>query len=381
MNHGPDDRSTADRIVGLARDGGFDLAGIASMEALKDPHLDAWLERGFHGEMRYLTHHATRRRDPKILFKRVESVLAVAAEYGDGGDSPTDAAVGNISRYAIIDDYHVTLGERLRAVEMKIRGAFPAIHTRAFVDAGPFNEKHAAVMAGLGFIGKHTNFIRQGRGSWFFLGMILLGAKLPPTGSLAKDRCGHCTRCIAACPTDAIVAPYVLDARRCISYLTIELEGPIPLEFREAIGNRIFGCDDCQLVCPWNRFAQRPASEPFQPRAGLQGRTLESWLASSEADFTATFRGSTIARIGHARFLRNVLIAAGNSGDGGLVPAVTRALSHRAPVVRGAAAWALGRLGGAAAHAALAHTSAAEADADVLHEVRAALGRSSVTAP
>jgi epoxyqueuosine reductase len=362
--------------IAAAREAGFADARAVPLDDFRDAGLRGWLDAGFHGVMAYLERFLPFREAPRRAYPKYRAALVAFAEYGDAPNA-VPAGAGRIARYALGRDYHDVLKARLRAVQRRLRERLPDLWTRPFVDTGPLNEKLAAAASGLGWVGKHTNVIVRGRGSYGVLSLLLLGADLPAPPAAAKDYCGRCTRCIAACPTGAIVAPYVLDARRCVSYLTIELQGPIPREFRAAIGDRIFGCDDCQEACPWNRFATRAPDEPFRPRDGLQGRPLAAWLALDAASFDETFRESAVRRAGYASFVRNVLVAAGNAAalrtDRALFDAVARRLGDPAPVVRGAAAWALGARGGADAAALLKERLPIENDADVLQEIHAAL--------
>jgi epoxyqueuosine reductase len=300
------------------------------------------------------------------------SIVVVAMNYHSAVPSTHSADQGCISRYAWGDEYHDILGRRLAAFQADLEERFPGMQGRWYVDTGPVLEKAWAEQAGLGWIGKHTNVINRALGSWIFLGAIVVDLEL--TGAAPHgDYCGTCTACIDVCPTDAIVAPYVLDARRCISYLTIENRGPIPTEYRVPIGNRIFGCDDCQDVCPWNRFAHESAqARLFYPAAGNDAPGLVELLALDREGFRARFRNSPVLRAKHGGFLRNVAVALGNSGDRSAVPALVARLDHAEALVRGHVAWALGRLGGDDAHAALRDRLAVEQDAWVRDEIIAA---------
>jgi epoxyqueuosine reductase len=360
-------------VLSAARAAGFDRAAVVPLSALGEVSLDGWLEAGRQGEMRYLERHARVRRDPAAAFPGFRSAVIAVTEYGAAGEAPADPSAGNIARYALSDDYHETVKTRLRGLGDALRAASPGLRTRPLVDANPLNEKVLARIGGLGFVGKHSNLILEGRGSWFFCGVLLLSEELDGREPMARNRCGLCTRCIDVCPTGAIVEPYVVDARLCISYLTIELEGAIPRELRPAVGNRIFGCDDCQEACPWNRFAKREVREPFTPRAGLQGRPLAEWLEIEAPEFDALFAHSAVARAGHRGFLRNVLVAAGNSQNPNLLPLVARRLGDPDALIRAHAAWALGRLGGAPAAEILRSALAAETDVEVRSELGAAL--------
>ncbi len=319
------------RIVELARAAGFDLCGIAPAAEFPElAHLNEWLERGYAGEMRYL--HDPRRRSPELAMEGARSVIVCALNYNTAlpysTESPALAGAqagprGWISRYAWGDDYHHVLGEKLETLIAQMRGEFPQpFAARAYVDTGPIVERVAAKSAGLGWLAKNTCLINQELGSWLFLGVIVTTLELAaPPGAAeapAPDLCGNCSLCIDACPTGAIVEPYVLDARRCISYLTIELRGAIPRELREPMGRHVFGCDICQDVCPWNRRALATGLANFQPRQG-GAHTLFSpdldWLISlSEEEFRAMFRGSPVKRTKWRGLLRNACVAIANSG-------------------------------------------------------------------
>src|SRR5580692_7232010 len=321
----------AARTLELARAAGFDLCGIAPAAEFPElAQIDEWLERGYAGEMRYL--HDARRRSPAHAMQGARSVIVCALNYNTAlpssmearaPSSPQSSPRGWISRYAWGDDYHHVLGEKLEALMQNLRGEITqSFEARAYVDTGPIVERVAAKYAGLGCLAKNTCLINEELGSWLFLGVIVtsldLAAPLDSAETPAPDLCGNCSLCIDACPTSAIVEPYVLDARRCISYLTIELRGAIPLEFRESIGRHVFGCDICQDVCPWNRRAPATALPNFQPRQP-EGRSLFSpdleWLVSlKEEEFRAAFRGSPVKRAKWRGMVRNACIALGNSG-------------------------------------------------------------------
>ncbi len=309
--------------------------------------LSEFLGRGYHGDMGWLAGTAARRGDPQVLWPEARTIIVLGVNYAPEGD-PLAAMDrperGAVSVYARGRDYHDTLKRRLRALAHWIDGLWPGA-LKLFVDTAPVMEKPLAQLAGIGWQGKHTNLVSRGFGSWLFLGEIYLSLALEPDGA-EPDRCGSCRRCLDACPTAAFTAPHQLDARRCISYLTIEHKGMIPIEFRAAIGNRIYGCDDCLAVCPWNKFA-RTAHEPdFLPREELTAPRLADLAALDDAQFRRRFAGSPIKRIGRDRFLRNVLIAIGNAppGNVGLVAAARRCLDDPAPLVRAAAVWALSRV-------------------------------------
>jgi epoxyqueuosine reductase len=338
----------AARIRTWGRELGFQAVGIAGTDLrLAERRLLTWLAAGWHGEMAWMARHGTRRSRPDELVPGTLSVVSARMDYLPGG-TPAAAAladpdVGYVARYALGRDYHTLVRRRLQRLAERIAGAVGPFGYRVFVDSGPVLEKPLAEQAGLGWTGKHTNLIDPKAGSWFFLGEVYTDLPLSPD-TPARDHCGRCEACIAACPTGAIVAPYRLDARRCIAYLTIELEGPIPLELRPLIGNRVFGCDDCQLVCPWNRFARPTAEAAFQPRHGLDAPALVDLMAWSEAELLARATGSALRRLGHVRWLRNVAVALGNAPTS---PAVLAALAARSDhpdaLVREHVAWALGR--------------------------------------
>lgn len=306
---------------------GFQQIGVASVDlGPEEARLDAWLEQGMHGTMEWMQRHGHRRSRPNDLVPGTVRVISARMDYlpADGADA--EAVVnaphlGYVSRYALGRDYHKVLRQRLQRLAERIGEAVGPHGYRVFVDSAPVMEKPLARNAGLGWVGKHTNLINREAGSWFFLGEIYTDVPLPVDQAHAEDHCGRCTACIDVCPTQAIVAPYQLDARRCISYLTIELRGSIPVELRALMGNRIYGCDDCQLVCPWNRFA-RPTAEPdFDVRHGLDAARLIALFAWSEADFLRYTEGSAIRRIGYQCWLRNVAVALGNA------PTTTEALA------------------------------------------------------
>ncbi len=358
-------------LLDLAATQGLRLGATLSLAEGRDDRILAWLARGHAGEMAWLSRNTVARTDPAAFFAPLASLAVFLLDYGPGPPPSPDPRIGNISRYALGDDYHDVLKERLFAVLDGLRAAEPDVRGRVFVDTGPLLEKVLAERAGLGFQGRHTNLIREGHGSWFFLGEILLDRPLPP-GRPAPTRCGTCDRCLPACPTGAIVAPFVLDARRCISYLTIELRGPMPADLRPLIGHRIFGCDDCQEVCPWNRFAIREPIAGFRPREGFRSTTLVAWLGLDRDDFARIFRKSPVLRARHAGFLRNVAVAIGNSGDRSAAPAVMERFPAVEPLVRRHLAWALGRLGGRGVRDFLAHVAATDPDSDVRAEAEAA---------
>jgi epoxyqueuosine reductase len=324
---------------------GFDLAGIVPAEpAASSAFFERWLAEGRHGEMGYLSRNVERRADPRHLLPGAKSIIVVACNYHADEPSP-GLRQGRIARYALGDDYHDVIGGKLAALIEAIRALVPGAQAKACVDTAPVLERELAQRAGLGWIGKNTMLLNRRFGQWLFLGEILLDVALRPDAPEIRDRCGRCTRCIAACPTHAIVAPRELDARRCISYLTIELKGPIPLELRPFIGNRIFGCDDCLEVCPWNRFAQQAREAGFSPRVDLTMPELLDLLELDEEEFQRRFARSPILRAKRRGLLRNVCVALGNAGDPRAVPALKRTMEDAEPLVCEHAVWALEQIG------------------------------------
>ena len=337
-----------------ARRLGFVATGMASAgpDSRRGVRLEEWLGDGRHGSMEWMETRKEQRAAPQTLWPEARSVIALGMSYAPAHDPLALAGApdrGRVSVYAQGGDYHDTVKKALKAfarwlVAEAARRGLGDIGVKVFVDTAPVMEKPLGEAAGLGWQGKHTNLVSRAHGSWLFLGSIYTTLELAPDAP-HEDRCGSCTRCLAACPTDAFPAPGQLDARRCISYLTIEHKGPIPLEFRAAIGNRIYGCDDCLAVCPWNKFADAAAANrAFLPRAELAAPRLGELLALDDAGFRRLFSGSPIKRIGRNRFVRNCLIAAGNSGDAGLFGAVEALRGDPDPVVAEAADWALERL-------------------------------------
>ncbi|MGH6870426.1 MAG: tRNA epoxyqueuosine(34) reductase QueG [Rhizomicrobium sp.] len=339
--------STADprqaiRAAALAE--GFDVVRFARAEAppAAPGNLDAFLEQGRHGDMAWLAANAARRADPRVLWADAKSIVVLGVNYGPGETEEIAAGRGAISVYARGDDYH----DVIKAMLKRLAAGIVAAHggeVKVFVDTAPVMEKPLAQAAGAGWQGKHTNLVSRDFGSWLFLGSIFTTLDLPPEEAEA-DHCGACRRCLDACPTAAFTGPYEIDARRCISYLTIEHKGHIAREFRAAMGNRIYGCDDCLAVCPWNKFAVTAREARLHARAELKQPRLADLARLDDAAFRALFRGSPIKRIGRDRFVRNVLIAIGNSGDAALTAEAERLLDDASPLVRAMAAWALGRL-------------------------------------
>jgi epoxyqueuosine reductase len=336
------------RIKAEAARLGFTSCAITRADAIPEAagRLTSWLEAGNHGEMGWMEARAEQRGSPQGLWPETRSVIMLGMSYAPLRDPLALAAHpdrGRISVYAQGQDYHDVVKRALKALGRWLAQE-AGVPLKVFVDTAPVMEKPLAAAAGLGWQGKHTNLVSRSEGSWLFLGAIFTTAELiadPP----GRDRCGSCDACQRACPTDAFPAPYRLDARRCISYLTIEHKGPIPEDLRPGIGNRIYGCDDCLAVCPWNKFAQvARANRAFLPRAELTAPALADLLALDDASFREVFAGSPIKRIGRGRMVRNAAIAAGNSGDERLVPALEKLVADEDPVVADAARWALGQL-------------------------------------
>lgn len=345
----PDPASLARDIRAWGADLGFQQIDIADIELTEaEAHLVAWLDRNRQGEMTYMQRHGTRRSRPAELLPGTIRVISARMDYWprhaqDATQTLSDRTLGYVSRYATGRDYHKLMRGRLQKLCDRIADRTGPFGYRVFTDSAPVLEKALAEKAGLGWIGKHTNLINRAAGSWFFLGEIYTDLPLPVDAS-AGNHCGTCSACIAACPTGAIVAPYELDARRCISYLTIELRGPIPVELRPHIGNRIYGCDDCQLVCPWNRFAQPSAEPDFAPRNSLNASELVALFAWTEDDFLHRTEGSAIRRIGYECWLRNIAVALGNApATSEVIAALEARRDYPSALVREHVAWALDR--------------------------------------
>jgi epoxyqueuosine reductase len=326
---------------------GFDCAGVTDPNAIADAgkHFHAFIEAGGHGDMDWLAARPERRADPRVLWPHVRSIIMLGVNYGPD-ENPLailqQRSRGAISVYAQGDDYHDLIKKRLKALARWLV-ATSGGEVKVFVDTAAVMEKPLAQAAGLGWQGKHTNLVSRGFGSWLFLGAIFTTLDLPRDAA-DGDHCGSCQACLDICPTAAFPAPYRLDVRRCISYLTIESKGPIPREFRKAIGNRIYGCDDCLAVCPWNKFAQSGREIKLAARENLRAPQLAELVRLDDAAFRALFAKSPVKRIGRDRFIRNVLIAIGNSEDAALAEEAERLLSDDSALVRGAAVWALSQL-------------------------------------
>jgi len=342
----------AERIRRWGLELGFDQIGIADTDLVDyETRLEAWLDAGNHGEMEWMAQHGRKRSRPALLRPGTRSVIAARMDYWPADATAVEDLLGDpekacISRYAVGRDYHKVLRSRLKKLALRVEEEIGPFGYRVFTDSAPVLEKPLAEKAGLGWIGKHTNLLNRHAGSWFFLGEIYTDLELPPDEPVS-DHCGSCRRCIDICPTRAITAPYQLDARRCISYLTIELKGTIPEEFRRPIGNRIYGCDDCQMVCPWNRYAQHSRIDDFRPRKDLDAGDLVDLFAWDEATFLARTEGTAIRRIGHERWLRNIAVALGNAPSRApVIEALRMRADHPSPLVREHVEWALAQHGG-----------------------------------
>jgi epoxyqueuosine reductase len=345
-----DVRTVVESIRRWAHELGFQHAAVAKIALAEDEaHLSSWLKRGFHGTMSYMQRNTYKRAHPELLVPGTISVISLRMDYMRGSiedallllDKPHKAYV---SRYALGRDYHKILRSRQKRLARRIEELVGPFGYRVFTDSAPVLERALARNAGLGWIGKHTNLINRYDGSFFFLGEIFTNLPLESELIFESDHCGSCTRCIDICPTNAIVAPFKLDARRCISYLTIEHKGSIPEALRPLIGNRIFGCDDCQLVCPWNRYAKMSAVTDFAPRHGLDDPDLVNLFSKSGSEFDALTEGSALRRVSYEQWLRNIAVAMGNAPfDRGIVRALQNRRDHPSALVREHVEWALAR--------------------------------------
>lgn len=335
------------QLEGWGHDLGFQQLGISNIDLTEaESHLQQWLGQSYHGEMEWMASHGLKRSRPALLEAGTCSVISVRMDYFPPATADSELVLNHpelayISRYALGRDYHKVLKSRLKQLAKQIQQSVGDFGYRVFVDSAPVLEKPIAVKAGLGWVGKHSNILNRDAGSWFFLGEIYTDLELPETGA-QQEHCGHCTACIEVCPTQAIVAPYQVDARRCISYLTIELKGSIPSEFRQAIGNRIYGCDDCQLICPWNRFSQVSTENDYQVRNGLDCERLLVLFAWTEDMFLEKMQGSPIRRIGYERWQRNLAIALGNAPSSPeIIPVLQAQLSNAGEMVAEHINWAI----------------------------------------
>lgn len=375
-----DIRSPAQVVKSEAARHGFDLVGVAPAVTPGGIHhfLD-WLERGYAGEMSYLPRREAAYRHPRHVLDGVRSVVMLTMNYGPSNrDESPPVGSGRVARYAQGElDYHELLWDRLTELAQAVSGQFPEARTRGVVDTAPLLERDFARLAGLGWFGKNTMLINKRQGSLFFLAALLTDLELDYDAPHDSSHCGTCTRCLEACPTDAFVAPYVLDARRCISYLTIEHRGPIDPALREGIGEWLFGCDVCQDVCPWNRKAPATRETAFHPQADLEAPDPIELLSLTEDDFRKRFRHTPLWRTKRSGLLRNAAIVLGNQRDPSSVPPLLGALGDVEPLVRGAAAWALGRFQLPECREALQARRAIEEDPIVIAELEAALASSS----
>ncbi|MBZ9938061.1 tRNA epoxyqueuosine(34) reductase QueG [Mesorhizobium sp. BR1-1-16] len=359
------------RLVADARREGFDALRITPPDAIPEAagRLSTFLADGHHASMNWMAETEARRADPRVLWPDVRAVVMLGLNYGPDTDPRAvlqQRDRGAISVYAQNRDYHDVIKGKLKLLAGRLASRTGA-EVKVFVDTAPLMEKPLAASAGLGWQGKHTNLVSREFGSWLFLGAILTALPLPPDAT-ERDHCGSCRACLDACPTSAFPTPYRLDARRCISYLTIEHDGPIPAEFRAAMGNRIYGCDDCLAACPWNKFAQAGAEMKLKARPELQAPRLADLAALDDQAFRALFTASPVKRIGRDRFVRNVLIAIGNTAEPSFLPVVRARLDDPAPVVRGAAVWALRQLAPGVWQAERLSRAGREADAAVREE-------------
>jgi len=351
MGHEPeiDFTSLADRIKHWGQDLGFDAVGITDTDLLEaEQHLQRWLNKGFHGDMQWMARHGSKRTRPEELVPGTIRVISVRMDYRPDEADPSlllqDPAAAFVSRYAVGRDYHKVMRSRLQKLARRIEEEAGPFGYRAFVDSAPVMEKALAEKAGLGWIGKHSNLLSREAGSWFFLGELYTDLPLPVDKPLS-DHCGDCRSCLDFCPTQAIVAPYQVDARRCISYLTIELDGPIPEQLRPLMGNRIYGCDDCQHYCPWNRFSEPTRIVDFKPRNNLDSATLLELFAWTETEFLKRTEGSAIRRIGFERWQRNIAVALGNGPpDTEVIATLNQRLPESSLLVQEHIRWALAQL-------------------------------------
>jgi epoxyqueuosine reductase len=372
----PENTSLVERLKQRARDLGFDRVGIApAVSPLGFSRLEEWLDCGYAGEMSYLPNRRAAYEHPEHVLEGVRSVIMLAMNYRTDEPAPTRPGEFRVSRYAWgAGDYHDVLRRRLKQFAGALHDFEAGCRTRCVVDTAPLLERDFARLAGLGWFGKNTMLLNKQLGSWFFLGAVLTDLELPTDAPHDTAHCGTCTRCLEICPTDAFPEAGVLDARRCISYLTIELwDRPIPIELRPGLGDWGFGCDLCQEVCPWNSKAPRSTEEQFAPRSGMNPAGAVELLRLTEPEFRARFGRTPLARSGRGGLLRNAAIVLGNSGDRSQLPALYAALDDEAPLVRGAAVWAISQLGSPADRERLQLRREVEQNADVLVEINHAL--------
>ena len=376
-----------EQLMEAARGFGFDAAGAApAVPYPRADFLDEWLRQKRHGSMEYLARTPERRKDPRQIVPNAKSVVCAAKRYrpdlppqDESADTDADLR-GTVASYAWGDDYHDVMRKPLLQLQEWIHErAGPDVESRPYIDTGPILERPAASLAGLGWIGKNTLLLNRSLGSYFFLGEIITTAEIE-TGAPTSDHCGSCVRCLEACPTDAFPEPYAMDASRCVSYLTIERRGPIPLELRDGVGGMVFGCDICQEVCPWNRPSNREApddADEYAPRDNIlphwPNPKLDDLMLLDDEGFRERFRGSPVKRTKRRGLLRNAAVALGNARDPRAVPALTVGLNDAEPLVRSHSAWALGKIGGEAAVNALKERAALETDAEVQSEIELAL--------
>jgi epoxyqueuosine reductase len=370
MTESKDIREKLEKIRHRALKLGFEGFGVAAPDVAKAGEwFQQWLAQNFDGEMQYMKRGEAKRLNLDLVLPGVKSIICLSTPYFTTPrtlEFLEKPETGDISNYARNLDYHDLIQPRLRELEACLAEEFPDCQSKSYVDTGPILEKPLAEKAGLGWIGKHTNLLTEGVGSYYFLSEILVDVALPPSEA-AEDHCGTCTACIDICPTRAIVAPYVLDSRKCISYLTIELKGAIPHEYRKALGNRIYGCDDCQIVCPWNSYAVVTEEPAFQEREGAKG--LGELMQLDDEGFRSRFRKSPVKRIKRRGLLRNVAVALGNSGQKEAIPVLTEALSDPEPLIRSHVVWALGELMGQGALGLFEQHLSGETDTEVLAEM------------
>jgi len=369
-----DSNALTAEIRAAARQLGFDRVGVCPAVAPEGlARFGEWIERGYGGTMRYLSERAEAYAHPRHVLEGVRSIVVLSTNYRTADPRATLPGQGRVSRYAWNDDYHDVIHARLKQLVRTAGALAPDDRWRGVVDTAPLLEREVARLAGLGWIGKHTLLLNRQDGSWFFLAALLTTAALAGDAPFAADHCGTCTACLDACPTGAFPAPYVLDARRCISYLTIELREPIPADLRQGLGDWLFGCDVCQEVCPWNQRAPQSGEPGFEPATDLNPSDLIALLLLDEAAFRQRFRHSPLWRARRRGLLRNAAIVLGNQRPPEALDALIRGLADEEPLVRGACAWSLGRFADPRARQALADRQLTESDQSVREEITAAL--------